>query len=105
MEFGKDLIASLRERVHPGSEAGVAGRCDWHALSARLQASHAARVELIRAEIAELRALGGSFGSRSALVSASGNRASYEINPSDLADGKAPAGNAVSAVTDRLGDG
>jgi hypothetical protein len=105
MEFGKDLIACLRERVAPGSEAAVAGRCDWHALSARLQASHAARVELIRSEIAELRALGGSFGSRSALVSAGGNLASREINPSDLADGKAPAGNAVSAGTDRLGDG
>ena len=105
MEFGKDLIASLRERVQPGSTAALAGRCDWHALSARLQASHAARVELLKAEIADLRALGGSFGSSATGVSAAGVRASHEINPSDLADGKAPEGNAVCAVTDRLGDG
>lgn len=105
MEFGKDLIASLRVRVLPGSEGAAAGRCDWAAISARLQAAHAARVELIRSEIQHLRMLGGSFGSQSGLAPATGNLASYDINPSDLADGKAPAGNAVSAVTDRLGDG
>ena len=105
MEFGKDLIASLRGRVLPGGEGVVAGRCDWSAISARLQAAHAARAELIRAEIQQLRLLGGSFGSRSSLVSGPGNLASREINPSDLADGKAPVGNAVSAVADRLGDG
>jgi hypothetical protein len=105
MEFGKDLIASLRDRVLPGSEGGITGRCDWHALSARLQAAHAARVELIRAEIQELRLLGGSFGSRSSLAPAGGSHASREINPSDLADGKALTGNAVPAAADRLGDG
>jgi len=105
MEFGKDLIASLRERVRPGSEAGIAGQCDWHALSARLQASHAARTELIAAEIADLRALGGSFGSRAGRQTPGSKLASHEINPSDLADGKAPASNAVAAGTNRLGDG
>jgi len=105
MEFGKDLIASLRDRVLPGSEGSVMGRCDWHALSARLQAAHAARVELMRAEIQELRMLGGSFGSRSFLAPAGGSHASRDINPSDLADGKALTGNAVPAAADRLGDG
>ncbi|GAA4764283.1 hypothetical protein [Novosphingobium ginsenosidimutans] len=105
MEFGKDLISSLRDRVLPGSEGASAGRCDWAAISARLQAAHAARVELIRAEIQNLRLLGGSFGSQSGLTLVGGNHASHEINPSDLADGKAPVGNAVSAGTNRLGDG
>lgn len=105
MEFGKDLITSLRDRVLPGGEGVRAGRCDWAAISARLQAAHAARVELIRGEIQDLRLLGGSFGSQSGLRLAGGNHASHEINPSDLADGKVPVGNAVSAGTYRLGDG
>lgn len=105
MEFAKDLIASLRDRALPGSEGATAGRCDWAAISARLQAAHAARVELIRAEIQDLRLLGGSFGTQSGLARVGGNHASHEINPSDLADGKALAGNAVAAGTNRPGNG
>lgn len=105
MEFGKDLIASLRGRVLPGDGGTLAGRCDWHALSARLQAAHAAREELIRSEIQELRHLGGSFGSRSSLMPMGAHHASRDINPSDLADGKALTGNAVPTAADRLGDG
>lgn len=100
MEFGKDLIASLRERVMPVGEGAVAGRCDWHALSARLQAAHAARIELVRAEIHDLRLLGGSFGSRSSLAPAGGWHASRDVNPSDSADGKANPGIAVAVVAD-----
>jgi hypothetical protein len=100
MEFGKDLIASLRERVMPVGEGTVTGRCDWHALSARLQAAHAARVELIRAEIHDLRLLGGSFGSRSSHAPTEGWQASRDVNPSDSADGKAVMGIAVAAVAD-----
>ena len=105
MEFGKDMIASLRERVIPVSKGIVSGRCDWHALSARLQAAHAARVQLFEAESHDLRLLGGSFGSRSPLASAGGWDASRDVNPSVSADGKVLTGNTVSAVADRPSDG
>ena len=100
MEFGKDHIASLRERVMPAGSGAVSGRCDWHALSARLQAAHAARVELIRAEIHDLRLLGGSFGSRSPFAPQGGWHASRDVNPSDSADGKAAMGIAFAAAAD-----
>jgi len=105
MEFAKDLIADLRDRVLPASAGRSATRCDWHALSARLHAAHAARAELFRTEFHELRLLGGSFGSRSPFAPAGGYHASRDINPSDLADGKVLQGNAVAAVIDHPGDG
>jgi hypothetical protein len=105
MEFGKDLIAGLRQRVLPVDEGAVSGRCDWHSLSARLQAAHAARVEMIRTEIHDLRLLGGSFGSRSSVAPAEGRHASCDVNPSDSADGKARAGIVIPVVAVKRSDG
>lgn len=101
MEIGKAIIANLRERVLPVSGGVRPGACDWHILIARLQTAHAARMQLIDAELHELRIPGGSFGSRSSRVV----RSTHDVNPSVSADGKVLAGITVSAVADRPSDG
>jgi hypothetical protein len=104
MEFAKDLLASLHQRLGTGSNAVPAGACDWHALSAQLHTAHAARIALQRDQVNSLRRLGGSFGSGSAFAVQSPGEGSPAVNPTDLADGKAPDGIAAPvAVHDAVG--
>jgi hypothetical protein len=98
MEFAKDLLASLHDRLGTGGNAVAAPHCDWQALSARLQAAHAARIALYEAEAQSLRPLGGSFGTGSAAAYLAAGHDSRPVNRTDLADGKAPGSNAVAAA-------
>jgi hypothetical protein len=105
MEFAKDLLAGLRDRFGVDGPAAANTQCDWSGISARLQAAHAARVELYRSQAESLRGWGGSFVDRAAAPRSSDKRPSLAVNPSSLGDGKAVGCIAVAAEADWLGDG
>lgn len=105
MEFAKNLFAGQNARLDPDLAPVGAPQCDWHSLSARLQASHAARLALQQVEVDSLRRLGGSFGSGTATLVGQVSHGSRPVNPTDLADGKAPNGKADAAAAHSAHDG
>lgn len=105
MEFAKDLLAGLHDRFGTDGAAMPNTGCDWHGISAQLQAAHAARVELYRSQAESLRSWGGSFAGRTAAARNVIKQASPAVNPSGLGDGKAVECNADAAEADWLGDG
>jgi len=90
MEFANDLLASLRGRVLAPPGGGATPGFDWFGLHSRLSAAHAARREIGRGE--SLRpAVAGGFAQWRGPVPTTGNSLPV-VNPTDSADGKAPAG-------------
>ena len=93
MEFGLDLIGSLRDRVGANSRRGTSGDghdappLDWPGLHARLTAAYDARRALLDQAIGRSDAL-GSFDRRTAARISEASYASYLVNPTDLADCK-----------------
>ena len=105
MEFAKDLLASLHNRIGTGGDAVPATHCDWQLLSSRLQAAHAARMALCQAEARSLRMQGGSFGSGFATAFLAAEHDQRPVNRTDLTDGKAPGRNAIAAAAQSAGVG
>lgn len=105
MEFAKNLFVGHGTRLDPDFAPGLAPQCDWHALSARLQAAHAARLALQQVQVDSLRRLGGSFGSGTTTLVGLVSHGSRPVNPTDLADGKAPSGKADAAAAHSAHDG
>jgi hypothetical protein len=105
MEFAKDLLAGLRHRLDAGSDVVSATSCDWHGLSARLQAAHAARIELHRLADAGASAPRGSFVEAAGWAGSLSQHDSRHVNRSALGDGKAPDGIATGTRADWLGHG
>ena len=98
MDFAKDLLAGLRERVGTGHDAPETPGFDWSGLHARLTAAHAARQVLGEAESPRVAALGG-FGLWK--TGTDGEEISFlDVNRSDSADGKTPAGN-IGAIAEQ----
>ncbi len=90
MEFAKDLMSALRDRVSPVAEGAGSTGFDWSGLHARLVAAHAARAELARGDSRAV-LLDGGFADF-ALVGGSGTNPSHRVNPADSTDGKGPDG-------------
>ena len=86
MEFAKDLMATLRDRVSPAQDAGSACGIEWASLHARLTAAHAAHGELARGLLRD-----GAFTDW-AMTGAARKNPSRGVNPSDSTDGKGPQG-------------
>lgn len=86
MEIATDLLTSLRDRIEFGRDSALIGGFDWSGLHARLAAAHAANAELRFGESSPT----GARGAFSALRKP--DRTSRAVNPTDLADGKPPAG-------------
>ena len=93
MEFGTDLIGSLRDRTGAGNKQGKgrdgreASLLDWPGLHARLSAAYDARRALLALEIGSPAAFGSFDRSAAATLSADSDGL-YLVNPTDLADGK-----------------
>ena len=89
MEFGTDLIGSLRDRLGASSRGGnsAAPLLDWPGLHARLTAAYETRRELLSHEIG-LPVAFGSFDRSAAATLSAVSYASYLVNPADLADRK-----------------
>lgn len=93
MEFGLDLIGSLRERTGAGNKQGKGGDgreaslLDWPGLHARLSAAYDARRAMLALETGSLAAL-GSFDRSAAATLSAASYGLYLVNPTDLADGK-----------------
>ncbi|MCZ8325604.1 MAG: hypothetical protein O9283_10120 [Sphingomonadaceae bacterium] len=105
MEFARNLFVGQNARLDPDLAPAGAPQCDWHSLSARLQAAHAARLALRQVEVDSLRRLGGSFGSGAVTVVGVASYGSRPVNPTDLADGKAPEGKTDAAAAHFAHDG
>ena len=90
MDFAKDLLAGLRDRV--GTERNALGTpgFDWPGLHARLTAAHAARQVLGDTESLRVAALGGFEKWQSGLETV--GKIFPGINQTDSTDGKPPAG-------------
>ena len=101
MEFAKDLMATLRDRVSPAQSVGSASRIEWAGLHARLAAAHAARRELARGALRD-----GGFTDW-AFMSAGGPNAFRAVNPADSTSGKGPQGivGAVAGLPQSSGRG
>ncbi len=99
MEFGRDLISTLRDRIgaDPGSNAGPL--LDWAGLHARLVAGYDMQRELALQASPDLAPV-GSFDRSAAAALAGAGHGSYLVNPTDLADGKDPS----SIVTNVAGE-
>lgn len=96
MEFANDLLAGLRGKVHGTPAGAVTHGFDWFGLHARMAAAHAARGEIARGESPPCSAA-GSFAAWRSPAAALG-KALPDVNRTDSADGKAPAGmESVSA--------
>jgi hypothetical protein len=90
MDFAKDFLVGLRDRV--GTERNAPGTpgFDWSGLHARLTAAHAARQALGEVESPRIAALGGFENWQSGCLA--GGKNFSAVNPTNSADGKTPAG-------------
>jgi hypothetical protein len=87
MEIADDLMSSLRGQIGTDRGSALPGGIDWHGLHSRLAAAHAARSALAQGG-SSVPTVSGGF----AVLTETGHP-SRHVNPTDLADGKAPAGN------------
>lgn len=90
MDFAKDLLAGLRDRVGTERKALGTPGFDWPGLHARLTAAHAARQVLGDSESPRVAALGGFERWQSGCGAA--GKTLPGVNQASLADGKPPAG-------------
>jgi len=88
MDFAKDFLVGLRDRV--GTERNAPGTpgFDWSGLHARLVAAHAARAELVRSD-SRPALFDGAFTDWAAAGLAKA-KDKCAVNPADSTDGKAP---------------
>jgi hypothetical protein len=105
MEFAQNLFSGLHQRVNAAGEAVPAHYCDWQGLSAQLQAAHAVRTALYRAQAKALRPQGGAFMSATTAAQLGSANCSQPVNRTALADGKAPEGIVIAAAAQFAGDG
>ena len=105
MEFGLDLIGSLRDRLGAaGSSAGAdAPLLDWPSLHARLTAAYDVRRELMRSPNGSLQSQ-GSFDRGAATMLCGPGFTSYLVNPADLADGKDQSCIGADVAAPNVGD-
>ena len=99
MEFAKDLMATLRDRVSPAQSAGSDGGIEWGSLHARLVAAHAVQGELARSIPHNVLCDGGFTDW--ALAGGRDPNHSRTVNPADSTDSKGPQG-IVDAVAAHL---
>lgn len=91
MEFGNDLMASLRGQIGTRPDASASAGFDWRGLHARLSAAHAARLALAEG-IARPAVYSGGFEDWARVAASSGVNASHGVNPMSSTDGKLLAG-------------
>ncbi len=105
MEFGKDLIGALRDRLGQAAVgAETAAHPDWQMLRTSQSAAWAARRELL-AEAALRPERAASFQPQTAALLVAGYDPSRGVNQHALGDGKYPSGNAGDiAVATKVGD-
>lgn len=104
MEFGIDLMASLRGQIGTRPDASASAVFDWSGLHARLSAAHATRLALAEG-LARPAVYSGSFKDWARVAAPSGDNASHGVNPMSSTDGKLLAGiEGVSAGQPDVGD-
>ncbi len=105
MEFGLDLIGSLRDRLGKTGigDGGDAALLDWPALHARLTAAYDVRRELMRSLNGGPHSQ-GSFDHGAALTLGGPGYNSYLVNPADLADGKDQSCIGADVAAPNVGD-
>ena len=91
MEFGIDLMASLRSQIGSGPDAPASAAFDWAGLHARLSAAHAARQAMVTGDSRPV-VFSGGFEDWARVAATSGDNASHGVNPMSSTDGKLLAG-------------
>jgi hypothetical protein len=102
MEFANDLLAGLRGKVQAAPAGAQTPGFDWPGLHARLTAAHAARYEISKNESPRAAPAGGF--AQWCGIAASPGKSLPDVNRTDSADGKAPAGM-ESAIAGSSGAG
>ncbi|MBK6802833.1 hypothetical protein [Novosphingobium sp.] len=99
MVIATELFSRMSGLPDPAPEGAHSGGFDWHGLHARLAAAHAARGALHSSD-SRTAAISGGFSALRA-----GNHPSRDVNPTGLADGKAPAANDCAIAGQTLAGG